>query len=132
MLRSFPLVLLSIATASAGAFRYAEDQAPAIVNPLFTTTMSEARLNELVFELLYTDDRDLATTPLLAQSTQVSEDHTQMLVHLRKDVRWHDGQPFTSADVVFTIQAMGDRGTLSTESFSEEATFSFSTCPSIP
>jgi peptide/nickel transport system substrate-binding protein len=116
VVRSFPVVLLSIATASAGAFRYAEDQAPAIVNPLFTTTMSEARMNELVFESLFTDDRDLATTPLLAQSTQVSEDHTQMLVHLRKDVRWHDGQPFTAADVVFTIQAMGDRGTLSTES----------------
>ena len=32
MLRGFPLLLLSLATASAGAFRYAEDQAPAIVN----------------------------------------------------------------------------------------------------
>jgi peptide/nickel transport system substrate-binding protein len=115
VLKTLPLVLFLTATASAAAFRYAEDQSPAIVNPLFTTTMSEARMNELVFEGLYTDDRDLATTALLAESTRVSEDRTQMLVYLRKDVHWHDGQPFTSGDVVFTIQAMADKGTLSTE-----------------
>jgi peptide/nickel transport system substrate-binding protein len=114
-MRSLLCLLLLTATASAAAFRYAEDQAPAIVNPLFTTTMSEARMNELVFEGLYTDDRDLATTPLLAESSEVNAEHTQMTVHLRQDVTWHDGQPFTAADVVFTIQAMGDKGTLSTE-----------------
>lgn len=103
------------ATARADDFRYAEDQAPAIVNPLFTTTMSEARLNELVFEGLYTDDRDLATTPDLVERSQVSSDRTEMTLYLRQDVNWHDGVPFTAADVVFTIEAMKDKGSLSTE-----------------
>ena len=40
-------------------FRYAEDQAPGIVNPISATTMSEARINELVFESLYADDQQL-------------------------------------------------------------------------
>lgn len=110
-----PLVLLQSAAASGASLRYAEDQAPAIVNPLFATSMSEARLNELVFEGLYTDDQDLATTPLLAESQEVNPERTEMLVRLRQDVRWHDGQPFTADDVVFTIQAMKDKGTLSTE-----------------
>ena len=95
--------------------RYAEDQAPAIVNPLFTTSMSEARLNELLFDGLYTDDHELRSTPRLASSSTVAEDRKSMTVELRTDVRWHDGQPFTSADVVFTIKAMKDSATASSE-----------------
>ena len=30
-----------------------------IINPIFATTMSEARINELVFESLYADDQQL-------------------------------------------------------------------------
>ena len=101
--------------ARAGDLRYAEDQAPAIVNPLFATSMSEARINELIFEGLYTDDKDLATTPALALTSEMSEDRTEMTIHLRPGVTWQDGTPLTAADVVFTIQAMKDRGTMSTE-----------------
>ena len=110
-----PLLLFASFSAFAGAFRYAEDQAPAIVNPLFTTTMSEARIDELIFEGLFTDDEDLATAPLLAERWEVSPDHTEMRVDLRQDVTWHDGRPLTAEDVVFTIEAMKDKGTLSTE-----------------
>ncbi|RME25556.1 MAG: ABC transporter substrate-binding protein [Deltaproteobacteria bacterium] len=112
------LFTASMASAPARAgdsFRYAEDQAPAIVNPLFTTSMSEARLNELIFEGLYTDDKELATTPQLVERDEVSEDRTSMTLTLRQGVRWHDGTPFTADDVVFTINAMKDRKTLSTE-----------------
>ncbi|MDP6932973.1 MAG: ABC transporter substrate-binding protein, partial [Myxococcota bacterium] len=102
-------------TASATAFRYAEDQAPAIVNPVFTTTMSEARLNELLFERLFTDNQDLATQPQLAERFEVDADRKGMTIWLRQDVQWHDGTALTARDVVFTIEAMQDRGTLSTE-----------------
>ena len=103
-------------TAVASPFRYAEDRAPAIVSPLFTTTMSEARLNELVFEGLFTDDLDLRSTPRLAESWHVADDHMSMTIDLRRDVLWQDGQPLTAADVVFTIQAYQSRETASTES----------------
>jgi peptide/nickel transport system substrate-binding protein len=107
---------LLVATAGQAApFRYVEDRAPAIVDPLFTTTMGEARLNELLFDGLFTDDRQLATAPSLAKSIQVSDDRTSADIALRTDVRWHDGTPFTSADVVFTIRAMKDPKTLSPE-----------------
>lgn len=110
------LPLLASLSATGAPFRYAEDQAPAIVNPVFATTMSEARLNELVFGALYTDNKDLATTPLLAETSELSEDRMEMTISVRQDVRWHDGQQFTAEDVVFTIEALKDEGTLSTES----------------
>jgi len=101
--------------AQGDSLRYAEDQAPGIVNPVFTTNMPEARLNELIFEGLYTDNQELASIPNLAESSELSVDRTELTVRLRHGVAWHDGQPFTADDVVFTIEAMKDRGTLSTE-----------------
>lgn len=110
------VVGLSVATAaSAAPFRYIEDRAPAIVDPIFTTTMGEARLNELVFDGLYTDDRNLKSTPLLAKQVTLAPDRLSATLTLRSDVRWHDGQPFTADDVVFTIEAMKNPGTLSPE-----------------
>jgi peptide/nickel transport system substrate-binding protein len=117
-MRAIGFALLSTllaAPAVAGNLRYAEDQAPAVVNPLFGSTMAEARVNELLFESLYADDADLATVPRLAESGELSPDRTQMTIRLRDDVRWHDGEAFDADDVLFTISAMKDAGTLSTE-----------------
>ena len=41
--------------------------------------------------------------PLLAESWERSEDGLTWTFHLRDDVRWHDGQPFTARDVDFTF-----------------------------
>ncbi|MBM4392978.1 MAG: hypothetical protein FJ090_17770 [Deltaproteobacteria bacterium] len=109
-----PLALLA-APAGAAGLRYAEDQAPPILNPIFGSTMPEARANELIFESLFTDNLELATTPALAESFEVSPDRAGMTVTLRSDAIWHDGKPVTADDVVFTIQAMKDKGTASTE-----------------
>jgi peptide/nickel transport system substrate-binding protein len=103
------------ATAFAAPFRYAEDRAPGIVNPLFGTTMSESRVHELVFEGLYTDDLDLRSAPALAESAEPSADKKSLTVKLRSGVTWHDGTAFTAKDVVFTVDAMKNAETASTE-----------------
>ncbi len=41
--------------------------------------------------------------PLLAESWEHSEDGLTWTFHLRQDVTWHDGQPFTAHDVDFTF-----------------------------
>lgn len=117
MVRTFliGMAFLSAVPAIAGGLRYAEDQAPGILNPLFGTTMSETRANELIFESLYADDLELATTPALAESSVLAADRMSLTVNLRTDVQWHDGTPFTADDVVFTIKAMQDKTTASTE-----------------
>ena len=106
--------LLSLSAAAAN-LRYAEDLAPGTVNPLFGSSMAEARANELLFESLYADDTDLASAPRLAESGELSPDRRVMTVRLRRDVTWHDGRPFTADDVVFTVGAMKDPTTASTE-----------------
>ncbi len=106
---------LAIGTSHAGSLRYAEDHAPAIVNPLFSTSMSEARLNELVFEGLYGDDRELRSAPRLAERIDLADDKRSAKVWLKEGRRWHDCNPVVADDVVFTINAMKNRFTASTE-----------------
>ena len=109
------MLISLLLTANASALRYAEDQAPGIVNPLFSTTMSEARVNELLFDSLYTDDPDLAAKANLVSMSELSDDMFSLTLRLRDDIIWHDGEPLIADDVVFTIEAMKNGETMSTE-----------------
>ena len=44
----------------------------------------------------------MVVVPQLAKSWEVVSP-TEWVFHLREGVKWHDGKPFTSADVQFTI-----------------------------
>jgi peptide/nickel transport system substrate-binding protein len=56
------------------------------------------RINRSTFEL----------EPWLAERWDSSEDGRTHTLHLRKDVVWSDGTPFTSADVLFSLRAVYD------------------------
>ena len=51
-------------------------------------------------------DDKLNIQPLLAESWQISKDGKTYTFNLRHDVKWHDGKPFTSADVKFTFDTI--------------------------
>ncbi len=56
-----------------------------------------------VFESLVTTDENQKFTPGLATSWRAMDDLTWEF-KLRKNVRWHDGSPFTAEDVAFTLK----------------------------
>jgi peptide/nickel transport system substrate-binding protein len=64
-----------------------------------------------VFSSLVRYDKDLKLEGELAESWDVSPDGRKITFRLRKGVRWHDGAPFTSDDVVFTYRKMIDPAT---------------------
>src|SRR5579885_1206801 len=51
--------------------------------------------------------------PDLAEKWSVSPDGKEYTFNLRKGVKWHDGQPFTAADVEFSFQRLLDKRTAS-------------------
>ncbi len=52
-----------------------------------------------------------AIVPDLATSWVLSEDGTQLAFKLRQGVKWHDGKPFTAADVKCTWELLQGKGT---------------------
>ncbi|MGE5663047.1 MAG: ABC transporter substrate-binding protein, partial [Deltaproteobacteria bacterium] len=61
-----------------------------------------------VFNGLVRYDKDLKLEGELAESWEVSKDGKKITFRLRKNVKWHDGAPFTSDDVLFTYRKMID------------------------
>jgi peptide/nickel transport system substrate-binding protein len=58
----------------------------------------------LIYETLLFFNRENGTIkPWLASSYQLSSNATTITFHLHPGVKWSDGKPFTSADVVFTL-----------------------------
>jgi len=58
--------------------------------------------------LLWMDEFTLDPLPWLAESWEVSADGKTYTYKLRKDVKWHDGTPFTAEDVAFSMMLYRD------------------------
>jgi peptide/nickel transport system substrate-binding protein len=59
-----------------------------------------------LFPPLLTVDARGEPAGVLVRSWDVSTDGRTWTYHLRTDLRWHDGQPFTSHDVAFTYELL--------------------------
>lgn len=80
-----------------------------ILTPFLSTDTASNDVIGRVFEgLLNVDHATGAPIPWLAQSYDQSPDGLTYTFHLRKDVKWHDGQPFTADDAKFTYDAIMD------------------------
>ena len=83
--------------------------APQYINPLLSQTNDvDTDLQRLVFAGLVKYDHDLQLVPDLAEGWEVSDDLKTFTFRLKEGVRWHDGQPLTADDVIFTIHSIQD------------------------
>ena len=78
---------------------------PQYINPVFASTNDvDIDIVRLVYSGLIRYDSRHRLVPDLAVKHEISEDGKIYTFELRKDVVWHDGEPFTARDVVFTIE----------------------------
>lgn len=76
-------------------------------DPHKTTATAAAEVLFMLSDTLVSIDYDMLTLhPGLAKSWDVSADGLTYTFHLQKAAKWHDGTPFTSADVVFSCDVM--------------------------
>jgi peptide/nickel transport system substrate-binding protein len=76
--------------------------------PLLASDSTSHEIAGLVFNGLIKYDKDVNVVGDLAESWEVSRDGLVITFHLRKNVRWHDGKPFTAEDVLYTYQVTVD------------------------
>ncbi len=91
-------------TVRGGTLVVALDSDPGSLNPAATTSGGVHSASELMFNGLVALDANLQPVPELAESWEVLEDGALYRFTLREGVLWHDGQPFTSADVKYSFE----------------------------
>jgi peptide/nickel transport system substrate-binding protein len=95
-----------------GVLRIGMSIVPRTLNPILSTTTIESDLTRLTNDILISSDGKGVPQPMLAAVVPsqanggISADGRTITYHLRKNVQWHDGAPFTSADVKFTFDAI--------------------------
>jgi peptide/nickel transport system substrate-binding protein len=72
--------------------------------PILSTDATSHGISSMIFNGLVKYDKDLNLVGDLAESWNISDDGLVFTFHLRKGVRWHDGELFTADDVLFTYQ----------------------------
>ena len=75
----------------------------------YTGYIMDGAMGSMVGEYLLTYNPETwrVDVPLLAESyPEISEDHLTYTFTIREGVEWHDGEPFSAEDVLFSIKAM--------------------------
>ncbi len=72
--------------------------------PLLSSDSTSHDIAGLIYNGLVKYDKNLNIIGDLAESWDISPDGLVITFHLRSNIRWHDGHPFTAEDVLFTYQ----------------------------
>jgi peptide/nickel transport system substrate-binding protein len=77
-------------------------------DPAFISSDSEVLVANHVYDYLIDIDPEASIIPRLATDWQVSDDGLTYTFTLADNVTWHDGDPFTADDVVWTFNRLRD------------------------
>ena len=77
---------------------------PSTLLPVLASDSASSDINGLVYDGLLRYDKNLQLEGVMAEAWEISPDNLTITFRLRKGIKWHDGAPFTSADVLFTYQ----------------------------
>jgi len=84
-------------------------QKPKVFSPLATANGPDQIVMSLVFDSLLAPDQDFTLQPHLAAALPtLSADSTTYTFKLRPGLKWSDGKPFTSKDVLFTYNLLAN------------------------
>src|SRR5580692_5375251 len=103
------IVALAASPASSQVLRYANQGDLKSLDPYTLKETTTIAHHAHVYEGLVTRDKDLKIVPALAESWETL-DPTHWRFHLRKNVKFHNGDPFTADDVLFSADRVRAKG----------------------
>jgi len=83
----------------------------AIASPHTYSWVQDSMMSRNVIEYLTLTTADNVTHPWLCEKWEASEDLKTWTLHLRKDVKWSNGEPFTADHVIWNIRRCIDPAT---------------------
>ena len=84
---------------------------PSGLIPMIAGESAASAIASSIFNSLLKYDRNLELEGELAKSWQISPDHRTITFYLKPNMKWADGEPLTSADVLFTWTLVTDENT---------------------
>jgi len=91
-----------------GTYRAALPWQPRALDPAFSTDIYSVTVIQQVFDGLVQFDRSLNVVPALATDWRVSSDGLIYTFNLRRDVKFHNGDPVTAKDFVYSFTRILD------------------------
>ena len=82
------------------------------IDPIWTTAYVTRNFGYLVFDTLFSLDKDFKPQPQMVDHWTISDDKMTYSFTLRPGLKWHDGQPVRAADCVASIERWGKRDAL--------------------
>jgi oligopeptide transport system substrate-binding protein len=107
----FSMSLLLGGTAMAVTLVRGNDTDPATLDHHKTSTISESRVLNDLYDGLVTQDAAGNTIPGAAESWEISEDGTTYTFKMRQGAKWSNGDPVTSEDFLFAFRRIMDPAT---------------------
>lgn len=90
-----------------GIFILTETTQPTTFNYYVPSNLGTVSILGQIFDTLVDfNPMEGEIVPALAERWEIGEDERTYTFHLRKGLRWADGEPFTADDVVFTIEVI--------------------------
>lgn len=80
-------------------------------NPLYVKSSTNRNMLSFIYEPLFSIDSNMNTEGVLAESYTLSPDGKSIRVNLKEGVMWHNGDIFTSRDVVYTVNQIKNNDT---------------------
>jgi peptide/nickel transport system substrate-binding protein len=102
-------VALALSPASGQTLRYANQGELKSLDPYTLKETTTIAHHAHVYEGLVTRDKNLKMVPALAESWETPEP-TRWRFHLRHNVKFHNGDPFTADDVLFSADRIRAKG----------------------
>lgn len=75
-------------------------------NPIYASGGVDGTVSRLIFSGLMKYDNKNQLIGDLAERWESNEEGSRYTVYLKDNLKWHDGQPLTAADVIFTYQVI--------------------------
>src|SRR5215813_5946552 len=103
------LSLAAVVPAGAQTLRYANQGDLKSLDPYTLKESTTIAHHAHIYEGLVTRDKQLKMVPALAESWETPEP-TRWRFHLRHNVKFHNGDPFTADDVLFSADRIRAKG----------------------
>lgn len=79
-------------------------QTPKTLDPQATSDAGSQNIDMQIYETLVTMDKDNNLVPVLAEKWEALPDKVSYKFYLKKGVKFHNGEPLTADDVVYTFK----------------------------